>query len=90
MKVIPKVEPWPLAEVPWGLTSDFSKLGVNMIIDDPQKWEGSTKIVIISGHKAYFKFVHQKGPILSSLHLYDHMVSWQDLTHLTLLSYSGK
>ena len=72
-KVIPKVEPWPLAELPWGFTSDFYHLGVHMVIDDPLKWEWP-KIAIIGGSKAMFKFVHKTGPIMSSCHLYDHVV----------------
>ena len=72
-KVIPKVEPWPLAELPWGFTSDFYHLGVHMVIDDPLKWEWP-KIAIIGGSKAMFKFVHRTGPIMSSCHLYDHVV----------------
>ena len=44
-----------------------------MVIDDPQKWEGP-KIIIISGNKAIFKFVHKKGPIMAACHLYDHLV----------------
>ena len=72
-KVIPKVEPWPLAELPWGFTSDFYHLGVHMVIDDPLKWEWP-KIAIIGGSKAIFKFVHKTGPIMSSCHLYDHVV----------------
>ena len=71
--MIPKVEPWPLAELPWGFTSDFYHLGVHMVIDDPLKWEWP-KIAIIGGSKAMFKFVHKTGPIMSSCHLYDHVV----------------
>ena len=67
------MEPWPLSDLPWGLTSDYYELGVKMVIDDPRKWEGP-KIVIIGGGKAIFKFVHRKGPIMTSCHLYDHVV----------------
>jgi hypothetical protein len=74
-KVSPKVEPWPLAELPWGLTGDYDRLGVTMVIDDPHKWEGP-KIVLAGGTKAMFKFVHKNAPIMTSVHLYDHQVSW--------------
>ena len=74
-QVIPKVEPWPLADLPWGLTGDYYHLGVTMVIDDPHKWEGP-KIVMVGGTKAIFKFVHSNGPIMVSVHLYDHAVSY--------------
>ena len=73
-QVIPKVEPWPLADLPWGLTGDYYHLGVTMVIDDPRKWEGP-KILMVGGTKAMFKFVHNNGPIMVSVHLYDHAVS---------------
>ena len=73
MQVVPKVCPWPLAPLPWGLTGDYARLGVSMVIDDPNKWEGP-KIVLAGGTKAIFKFVHKAGPIITSLHLYDHEV----------------
>ena len=82
-KVIPKVEPWPLAELPWGFTSDFYHLGVHMVIDDPLKWEWP-KIAIIGGSKAMFKFVHKTGPIMSSCHLYDHVVRRPRLTSIKM------
>ena len=77
-QVSPKVEPWPLAELPWGLTGDYDRLGVTMVIDDPRKWEGP-KIVLAGGTKAMFKFVHKNAPIMTSVHLYDHQVSHYDL-----------
>ena len=73
LKVIPKVDPWPLADQPWGLTTAYYNLNVTMVIDDPHKWAGP-KIVMIGGTKAMFKFVQKGGPIMSSVHLYDHVV----------------
>ena len=72
-KVIPKVEPWPLASQPWGLTSAFKDLGVTMVIDDPHKWD-AYKIVMVGGTKAMFKFVNREGPIMSAVHMYDYEV----------------
>ena len=69
--MLPAVSPWPLASLPWGLTGDYAKLGVSMVIDNPLKWEGP-KIVLAGGTKAIFKFVHKAGPIMTSVHLYDH------------------
>jgi hypothetical protein len=73
LKVIPKVEPWPLAAQPWGLTSAYNDLGVTMVIDDPHKWD-AYKIVMVGGTKAMFKFVHRNGPIMSAVHMYDYEV----------------
>ena len=49
-----------------------------MVIDDPQKWEGP-KIVLAGGTKAMFKFVHKAGPIMTSVHLYDHQVNFANI-----------
>ena len=83
-QVSPKVEPWPLAELPWGLTGDYDRLGVTMVIDDPRKWEGP-KIVLVGGTRAMFKFVHKNGPIMTSNHLYDHQVSYITLQLLCMM-----
>ena len=72
-KVIHNVRPWPLASQPYGFTSAFPDLGVTMVVKDPGVWEDD-RIVLIGGNKAVFKFVHNEGPILSSLHMYDHWV----------------
>ena len=68
------MEPWPLADQPWGLTSAYNDLGVRMVIDDPHKWEGH-KILMVGGTKAIFKFVHTAGPIMSAAHMYDYEVN---------------
>ena len=74
IKVIHNVRPWPVSSQPYGLTSAFPELGVSMVVKDPSVWEDD-RIVLIGGSRAVFKFVHNEGPILSSLHMYDHMVS---------------
>ena len=76
IKVIHNVRPWPVSSQPYGLTSAFPELGVSMVVKDPSVWEDD-RIVLIGGSRAVFKFVHNEGPILSSLHMYDHMVSLQ-------------
>ena len=65
-----------MAELPWGMTGDYYKLGVSMVIDDPRKWDGP-KILVMGGGKAVFKFVHHKGPIMTSVHMYDHQVNFE-------------
>ena len=74
-KVIHNVKPWPLASQPYGFTSAFPELGVTLVVKDPSVWEGD-KIALTGGKKAVFKFIHNEGPILSFLHMYDHLVSW--------------
>lgn len=69
-RVYPKVSPWPLSDLPWGLTGDYFHLGLSMVIDDPTKWHGP-RIILKVGSKAVFKFVHAEWPILSSVALYD-------------------
>ena len=69
----PEVRPWPLVDLPWGLTRDYYRLGLSLVIDDSQKWDGP-KIMLVGGSKAVFKFVHKSGPIISSVHLYDSSV----------------
>ena len=80
-QVLPRVDPWPLADLPWGLTGAYYRLGLSMVIDDPRKWEGP-KIVMVGGSKAVFKFVHKRGPIVTSVHLYDHQVGLQNIHRL--------
>ena len=69
-RVYPKVFVYPQSDVPWGFTGDFYKLGLNMVIDDPAKWNGP-KLSLKVGAKACFKFVHLQWPILSSVTLFD-------------------
>ena len=69
-RVYPKVSPWPLSDLPWGLTGDYFHLGLSMVIDDPTKWHGP-RIILKVGSKAVFKFVHAEWPILSSVALFD-------------------
>ena len=71
-----------MSSQPYGLTSAFPELGVSMVVKDPSVWEDD-RIVLIGGSRAVFKFVHNEGPILSSLHMYDHMVS----LHLSSFSF---
>ena len=35
-------------EVGWGFTSNYYKLGVGLVIDNPKKWDGF-KIILVSG-----------------------------------------
>ena len=72
-KVRHNVKPWPVSSQPFGLTSSYQDLGVNMVIKDPSVWEDD-RIVLFVGNKAVFKYVHNEGPILSALHIYDHLV----------------
>ena len=72
-KVRHNVKPWPISSQPFGLTSSFQDLGVSMVIKDPAVWEDD-RIVLFVGNKAVFKYVHNEGPILSALHIFDHMV----------------
>ena len=74
-KSLHNVKPWPVSSQPFGLTSAFSGLDVTMVIKDPSVWEDD-RIVLVGGNKAVFKFVHEDCPILSSLHMYDHMVKY--------------
>ena len=73
-KSLHNVKPWPLSSQPFGLTSAYSDLGVTMVVKDPSVWEDD-RIVLMGGTKAVFKFVHNEGPVISALHMYDHMVS---------------
>ena len=61
-----------------------------MVIKDPAVWEDD-RIVLFVGNKAIFKYVHQEGPILSALHIYDHMVDSQAPLTLDLnILFTGK
>ena len=72
-KVIHNVRPWPVSSQPFGLTPAYHQLGVAMVVKDPSVWEDD-RIVLIGGSKAVFKFVYNEGPIVSAMHMYDHLV----------------
>ena len=80
-RVISKVRPWPVSTLPYGLTAAYHELGVRMVIDSPDHWEES-RLVMVGGSKAMFKFIHDEGPVMSAVHMFDYLVSSTPNEHI--------
>jgi len=74
VQVLPRVEPWPRNNLPWGLTAEFLKLGASLVVEDPADWDRN-RIILTIGSRVLFKFVHTEFPLLPPVcHLYDYKV----------------